>query len=55
MQKALYWDDQSDSYKVDGLNENKKIEAISNISCPSNLMNVKFACQVIMYQLAVAV
>lgn len=31
MQKALYWGDLSDIYKIDGLNKGKRMEAISNI------------------------
>lgn len=55
MQKTLYWGDQSDVYKVNGLDKSKKIKATSHISFPSNLMNINFVSLIVMYQLTIAV
>lgn len=52
--KTFYRGDQSGINKVDGLNEGKRMEALSNISFSTNLITVNIASPIIMYQLAIA-
>lgn len=51
--KTFYRGDQS-GIKVDGLNEGKRMEALSNISFSTNLITVNIASPITMYQLAIA-